>query len=290
MNPQEVARLLDKTLGQSQHHACLLISRSFAESATPIELVAELVFRLAGLRFFEASSLPAPEAFWEAFNRHPDLLRADPDRATLRKEDVELFRERALYPATFARRRFLLVERADRLNNQSANALLKTLEEPQAECVFVLTTSRPSALPSTIASRCQKVLLPAWNTRVRAIDQLEREDRVFLENLFSAPHLKTDPQVFPSESLFTRHKIQGSSTAQALSEFAQWCDQAGKRYDSELLRDALVENTSAALRSGEMSQTRASALLSLLSAWTETDPLNPTNSFWLMRVLLTLGN
>ncbi|MEY4064241.1 MAG: hypothetical protein RIR26_449 [Pseudomonadota bacterium] len=288
MNSDTVALLLDKTLGQSQHHACLLVSRSFADQPTPIALVAELLFRLAGLSLFESSSLPSPDAFWEAFKRHPDLLRADPDRAILRKDDVELFRERALYPATFARRRFLLVERAERLNNQSANALLKTLEEPQAECVFVLTTARPSALPSTIASRCQKVLLPAWDTPARASDQLEREDRVFLENIFCAPHLKTDPQIFPSETLFARQKIQ--MTAQSISELAQWSDQAGRRYDAELLRDALVENTSAALRSGELSQTRASSLLALLSVWAETDPLNPTNSFWLMRVLLTLAN
>lgn len=46
---------------------------------------------------------------------------------------------------------------ADTMTTEAANALLKTLEEPPDETVIVLTTSRPSALPTTIVSRCQRV-------------------------------------------------------------------------------------------------------------------------------------
>ncbi len=46
---------------------------------------------------------------------------------------------------------------ADAMTTEAANALLKTLEEPPDETVIVLTTSRPSALPTTIVSRCQRV-------------------------------------------------------------------------------------------------------------------------------------
>ncbi|MFH1502251.1 MAG: DNA polymerase III subunit delta' [Candidatus Eisenbacteria bacterium] len=50
-----------------------------------------------------------------------------------------------------------VVADADAMSSEAANALLKTLEEPPKETVLVLTTSRPSALPTTVVSRCQRV-------------------------------------------------------------------------------------------------------------------------------------
>lgn len=51
--------------------------------------------------------------------------------------------------------KIIIVIDADRMNQESANAFLKTLEEPQAQTLFILTTSRVSAILSTIRSRCQ---------------------------------------------------------------------------------------------------------------------------------------
>jgi DNA polymerase-3 subunit delta' len=50
-----------------------------------------------------------------------------------------------------------VVADADRMTTEAANTLLKTLEEPPERTVIVLTTSRPSALPATIVSRCQRI-------------------------------------------------------------------------------------------------------------------------------------
>ncbi len=49
---------------------------------------------------------------------------------------------------------------AETLNANAANALLKNLEEPPAGTCFMLVAHRPSELPATIHSRCQKVALP----------------------------------------------------------------------------------------------------------------------------------
>ncbi|MDX6695643.1 MAG: polymerase subunit delta' [Blastocatellia bacterium] len=51
--------------------------------------------------------------------------------------------------------RVLIIEDADKLNEASSNALLKTLEEPPATSYLILLTSRPAALLPTIRSRCQ---------------------------------------------------------------------------------------------------------------------------------------
>jgi DNA polymerase-3 subunit delta' len=51
---------------------------------------------------------------------------------------------------------FVLAD-ADMMTPEAANTLLKTLEEPPASTVIVLTTARPNALPATVVSRCQKI-------------------------------------------------------------------------------------------------------------------------------------
>ena len=54
-------------------------------------------------------------------------------------------------------RRFLLVSEAEKMNNESANAFLKTLEEPHENVTIILTTSKPDAILQTIKSRCQLI-------------------------------------------------------------------------------------------------------------------------------------
>jgi len=54
-----------------------------------------------------------------------------------------------------ADRRIVLIERADRANEQIQNALLKTLEEPTDRHLFILVADDPSRLLPTIRSRCQ---------------------------------------------------------------------------------------------------------------------------------------
>ena len=54
----------------------------------------------------------------------------------------------------------LVFEGADKLTTAAANALLKTLEEPQGDALIVLISRRPWLLPATIRSRCQSRTLP----------------------------------------------------------------------------------------------------------------------------------
>lgn len=68
----------------------------------------------------------------------------------------ELLREMAFKPFE-AKRRVIVVRDADRMREDQYSAMLKTIEEPGASSLWVLTTSRPSRLPATIRSRCQRV-------------------------------------------------------------------------------------------------------------------------------------
>src|SRR3989339_1207672 len=51
----------------------------------------------------------------------------------------------------------VLIEPADSMNTASFNSLLKTLEEPLGNVIFLLVSSRAEKLPLTILSRCQKI-------------------------------------------------------------------------------------------------------------------------------------
>ncbi|MGE0627673.1 MAG: DNA polymerase III subunit delta' [Hyphomicrobiaceae bacterium] len=59
--------------------------------------------------------------------------------------------------------RVVIVDRADDLNLNAANALLKSLEEPPARVLFVLISSQPGRLLTTIRSRCRRLDLQPLN-------------------------------------------------------------------------------------------------------------------------------
>src|SRR5207237_2877419 len=89
------------------------------------------------------------------WSEHADVAMVRPHKQIIRVKAMrELEREANFRPFEGAARIFI-VEDADTMNDQAANALLKTLEEPQPTTHLVLTTSNPTALLATIRSRCQ---------------------------------------------------------------------------------------------------------------------------------------
>ena len=68
----------------------------------------------------------------------------------------DLLREMAYKPFEAARR-VVVVRDADRMREDQCSAMLKSIEEPGASTVWVLTTARLHRLPATIRSRCQRV-------------------------------------------------------------------------------------------------------------------------------------
>lgn len=68
---------------------------------------------------------------------------------------------RASLRRTRGRHKVLIIARAETMNPEAANRLLKTLEEPPEGTLLILTSSNPSALLPTIVSRCQRVAFHA---------------------------------------------------------------------------------------------------------------------------------
>ncbi len=86
---------------------------------------------------------------------HPDFLTFPPD-GPLRQisiQQMRLLKDRAPYKPLKGGRRVFLIDQIDRANEQAANSLLKTLEEPPAHLVLLLTAENPYDLLPTIRSR-----------------------------------------------------------------------------------------------------------------------------------------
>ncbi|OED41633.1 DNA polymerase III subunit delta' [Endozoicomonas sp. (ex Bugula neritina AB1)] len=91
---------------------------------------------------------------------HPDLLFVEPDAAgkPIKIDQVRRVNEFARKTAQQGGRRIVVMNPAEAMNINSANALLKSLEEPGNNTVFLLVSARAGDMLPTIRSRCQ--LLP----------------------------------------------------------------------------------------------------------------------------------
>src|SRR3954447_6986506 len=107
---------------------------------------------------------------------HPDLTWVTPSGATemLVGDIDEPVVAAASHTPFEARRRVFVIERAETMNEQSQNKMLKTLEEPAPFAHLILLSSRPGKLLPTIASRCQHVRFDAAPAEQIA-EQLERD-------------------------------------------------------------------------------------------------------------------
>nr|MBA3768487.1 DNA polymerase III subunit delta' [Acidobacteriota bacterium] len=99
------------------------------------------------------------------WSEHADVGLVRPFKNIIRVPAIrELEREANFRPYEGTARLFI-IEDADRMNEQSSNALLKTLEEPPRTTHLILVTSRPGALLPTIRSRCQVVRFAPLDAR-----------------------------------------------------------------------------------------------------------------------------
>ena len=73
-----------------------------------------------------------------------------------RVEEIRELLEKVDYPPQFGKYKVYIIDEVHMLSNSAFNALLKTLEEPPEYMVFILATTEPQKLPSTILSRCQR--------------------------------------------------------------------------------------------------------------------------------------
>ena len=89
------------------------------------------------------------------FGGHSDVGKVVAYKRLILVDAIRDLERHANFLPNEANARFFMIDGADKMNDQAANALLKTLEEPPPTSHIFLITSRPDSLLPTIRSRCQ---------------------------------------------------------------------------------------------------------------------------------------
>ena len=85
----------------------------------------------------------------------PDVLEIDA-ASNNSVDDIRAIRENVIYAPTMAKYKVYIIDEVHMLSGSAFNALLKTLEEPPENVIFILATTEPHKIPVTILSRCQR--------------------------------------------------------------------------------------------------------------------------------------
>ncbi|WP_305041852.1 DNA polymerase III subunit delta' [Geoalkalibacter sp.] len=110
---------------------------------------------------------------------HPDLHLLEPDGASIKIEQVRGIQREFSYRPLEAPRKVCLIEHPEKMQTAAANALLKTLEEPTGEALFILLSAHPEQVLPTIRSRCQPLTfgrLPAELLKKDLVRRLEIDE------------------------------------------------------------------------------------------------------------------
>lgn len=93
---------------------------------------------------------------------HPDFMRLEPEEPgkAIRIDEVRALTQTLGQTAQQGGYKVVIVDPAEAMNVNAANALLKSLEEPAANTLLILISHSPSLVMPTIRSRCQIHLLP----------------------------------------------------------------------------------------------------------------------------------
>lgn len=148
-------------------HGWMIVGGESAGKATLAYRIARALLDPHALSAASRLDMPAETRAFRltAQGAHPDLFVAERrvDPKTERREteiSVDTIRELIAFmnrTAALGGWRVAIVDNADDLNKNSANALLKVLEEPPMRATLLLLTSAPGRLLPTIRSRCRRI-------------------------------------------------------------------------------------------------------------------------------------
>ncbi len=97
------------------------------------------------------------------------IIRGEGTSGLIRVDKIRQINENVNYSSINGEKRVIIIENCENFNLNSANALLKNLEEPKDDITYILTTTNPRAILATIRSRCAVYTLTS-PTRAEVLD------------------------------------------------------------------------------------------------------------------------
>lgn len=101
--------------------------------------------------------MPCPVCEMIDSHNYPELQVIKPDGLWIKKEQLANLKEEFNQKAIMGNKKVYVILEAEKLNQASANSILKFLEEPEENIIAILVTNNIYQMLSTIISRCQKL-------------------------------------------------------------------------------------------------------------------------------------
>ena len=139
--------------------------------------------------------------------------------------DVRQIKEEVLFPPSTGRYKVYIIDEVHMLSNSAFNALLKTIEEPPPNVVFIFATTELQKVPATIRSRCQQ-----FNFRLVSIETICG----LLADACKEINIKAE-----DEALFWIAKESTGSCRDAYTLFDQVLSFSGGNIRASLIREKL---------------------------------------------------
>ncbi len=140
------------------HHAYLLTGTRGIGKTTIARIIAKCLECEQGISSHPCGVCAACNAI--AKGAFPDVIEIDAASQT-KVDDTRQLLENTQYPPVSGRYKIYIIDEVHMLSQSSFNALLKTLEEPPSYVKFILATTDPHKIPTTVLSRCLQFQLKA---------------------------------------------------------------------------------------------------------------------------------
>jgi DNA polymerase III subunit delta' len=162
---------------------------------------------------------------------HPDVSILATDRVTITIDEVRELVSRSYFSPSISPHRAIIIEDADRMTERTSNVLLKALEEPPPQTVWVLCAPSANDVLPTIRSRCRVVTLTTPSPDQVADLIRERAgvdyDRALIaateaqSHIGMAMRLATDDEVWGRRDETVNIALRVSSVSQAVDAAAK---------------------------------------------------------------------
>ena len=139
----EFKLLLDKYIKSDKINHAYLIETNYNDRREIAKVLIEKI-----LSFEENKKI-------EDLEKNSDIQFIKTDLQTIKKEEIINLKDKFKTKSIYNSKRIYVIEEAEKLNNSSANTLLKFLEEPNDDIIAILITINRNIVINTVISRCQ---------------------------------------------------------------------------------------------------------------------------------------
>ena len=182
---EQAVRFLTNTIngaaaGRQPHHAYIFAGKFGCGKTSAARIFAASMNNPKGVSLEPDMDNPLVQSIFRG--EHIDTQEFDAG-ALGKVDEIRSIRENIRFSPLESRYRFVILDESHRLTEAAADAALKMIEEPPPDTIFVLATTDPERLKSTIHSRCQTVRFNSvsWDCIYRNLKSIAEQEKINID-------------------------------------------------------------------------------------------------------------